>query len=117
MALRVGHHDDDAFVVLVPFASRLPTEGTYELDSLVHVVDGDIEMDPNLAHLRLCNGLEDEPRLRITAMAQIDPPFLRGTRFATEQRSPELCYSLRVEAVESYAGPDIWHSATIRPIF
>ena len=115
MFLRICHHDDDAIVVLVPFASGLPAEDADEFDSLVDVVDGDIEMDANLPHLGFHDRLEDESRLRVTAMAQIDPSFVSWPRFASEQRTPELCYALRFEAIDGDTGPDVGHFATLRP--
>ena len=84
MCLRICHNDDGAIVVLVPFAGSLPTEDADEFDSFVDVVDDDIEMDTSLSHLGFLNRLEDEPRLRVTAMAEIDPPLLRWPRSASE---------------------------------
>lgn len=117
MALRVGHNDDDALVIPMPFAGSSPTEGADQIDCLVDVVDRDIEMDTVLTRLWFRDRLEDEPRLGITAMTEIYPSPYGRTWFAIEQRTPELCDSLRFEAVKGDTGPEVGYFATLRPSF
>lgn len=87
MALRIGHDGDDAFVVVVTFAGKSPAQNGYEFDCIIDVVNGDIELDTILAHLRLGNRLKHDPGLGIVARTEIYPPFLRWAGVAPKQRA------------------------------
>lgn len=73
VALGISHDDDRTLVVVVPLAGRPSAQGGDELDCLADVVDGDVEVDADLARLRLGNRLEHQPRLGIAPMAKVDP--------------------------------------------
>ena len=109
VALGIGHDDDYALVVVVPFAGGPSSQAGNELDSLVDVVDGHVKMDADLPCLRLGNRLEDQPRLGIAAMAQVDPAGLRRPRLATEQGAPEARHPLRVHTVDGHSRHEVRH--------
>ena len=117
VALRVSHDDHDTFVVLMPFPGTVPAECADSFDGLVDVVDGNVKMHTVLATLWFGHGLEDEPRLRVPAMPEVDPSVLSWTWFTLEQGAPELRYALGVEAVEGDTGPNSGHLPTLRPTF
>lgn len=117
MTLGIGHDGDDAFVVFVSFTGGSSSQRGHEFDRLTDVVNGDVEMDATLTHLRLSNRLEHESGLRITANAEVHPPFLGRARFATQRCTPEPCHSLRVKAVEGHPGPHRRHRTTLRRTF
>jgi hypothetical protein len=109
VALGIGHDDDYALVVVVSFVGGPSSQAGNELDSLVDVVDGHVKMDADLPCLRLGNRLEDQPRLGIAAMAQVDPAGLRRPRLAAEQGAPEARDPLRVRAVDGHTRHEVRH--------
>jgi hypothetical protein len=109
VALGIGHDHDYALVVVVSFAGGPSSQDGNELDSLVDVVDGHVKMDADLPCLRLGNRLEDQPRLGIAAMTQVDPADLRRPRLATEQGAPEARDPLRVHAVDGHSRHEVRH--------
>src|ERR1700683_1061929 len=109
VALGIGHDDDYALVVVVSFVGGPSSQAGNELDSLVDAVDGHVKMDADLPCLRLGNRLEDQPRLGIAAMAQVDPAGLRRPRLATEQGAPEARDPLRVRAVDGHSRHEVRH--------
>jgi hypothetical protein len=109
VALGIGHDDDYALVVVVSFAGGPSSQADNKLGSLVDVVDGHVKMDADLPCLRLGNRLEDQPRLGIAAMAQVNPAGLRRPRLATEQGAPEARDPLRVHAVDGHSRHEVRH--------
>lgn len=73
VAFGIGHDDDRTLVVVVSFAGRSSSEGGNQLDGLVEIVDGDVQMYADLTRLRLGNRLEHQSRQGVAAMAEIDP--------------------------------------------
>jgi hypothetical protein len=112
--LGIGHHNDHAVVVLVSFAGEPSAQRGCELDRLVDVVNADVKMYSDFAHLWFPDRLEDDTRLRITATTEIHPAFFRRARIATEQSAPEPRHSLRVKTVNGDSGPNVRHRATLR---
>jgi hypothetical protein len=49
----IGHDDYRTVAVVMAFAGGPSSQGGYELDGLIDVGDGDVEMDADFAHLRL----------------------------------------------------------------
>src|SRR5580700_4406136 len=116
VSLRVGHDNDDALVVVVSLPREPSAQRGDELDGLAEVVNSDVDMDSDLAHLRLGNRLEHQPRLRIAAMPEVDPAVLRRPRLPTEQRTPEARHSLRVNAVDRHTRHKVRHRHNSRAI-
>ena len=58
MTLGIGHNDDHTLLIVVSFTGGPSSQGGDEPNGLVDVADGDVEMDPDLAHLWLGNRLE-----------------------------------------------------------
>jgi hypothetical protein len=69
VALGICHHDHDAFVVVVPLTGKPAPQGGHEVDTLVYVVDGKAEMDPDLALLWFLDRLEHDARLGVASLA------------------------------------------------
>src|SRR5262245_44489218 len=109
MLLGIGHHDDHAFVVVVPLTGEPAAERGDLGDAPVDVVDRDVEMQPYLAALRLGHGLKDKPGLRVTWLAEVDPAGLGRPLRAVQQRAPESRHSFHVDAVEGHSDPAVRH--------
>jgi hypothetical protein len=109
VALGIGHDDDCAFVVVMSLAGHLSAQRGHELDGLVDVVDGHVQMDADLPCPRLGNRLEHQPRLGIAAMAQVEPAALRRPRLATDKGAPEARDTLRVHAVDGHTRHNARH--------
>lgn len=109
VAFGIGHDDDYALVIIVSFAGGSSTQAGNEIDGLVDVVDGHVEMDADLPCLRLGNRLEDQPRLGIAAMPQVDPAVPRRPQLATEHCAPETRDALRVHAVDGHSRHEVRH--------
>jgi hypothetical protein len=109
VALGIGHDDDRTLGVVVSFTGEPSSQRGNELDRLLNLVHGDVEMNADLAHLRLGNRLEHQSRLGIAAMAKINPAVLRRPRLATEQGTPKARHALRVNAVERHSRHNVRH--------
>lgn len=109
VALGIRHDDDHTLGVVVSFTGELSSQRGNELDGLLDLIDGDIEMNADLAHLRLGNRLKHQSRLGIAAMAKINPAVLRRPRLATEQGTPKTRHPLRINAVEGHARDNVRH--------
>ena len=109
VALRIGHDDDCALVVVVSFAGRPSAQAGNELDGPLDIVDGHVNMDADFARLRLGNWLEHQAGLGIAAMAQVDPAVLRRPWLATQQGAPEARDPLGVNAVDGHTRHYVRH--------
>jgi len=69
MPLRVGHHEHDAHVVVVPLVGPPSTELLDLAAANVDVIDLHVQVQPNL-----WNRLEGQPRLLVEARPNACPP-------------------------------------------
>ncbi len=102
MVLGIGHHDDDTFVVVVPLTGGPTSQREHRLDSFVDIVDGKVQMHPDLALLSLVDGLEHETRQNIASVTQVDPVAMGGPGSAVEQSAPEPSDTLDVNTVNCH---------------
>lgn len=107
MVFGICHYDDNTFVVIVSLTREAPTQVDNTLDALVDVGHGDVEMNADLSSFRFGHRLENEPRLKVAAPAEVHPAVLRGTGFAIEEGAPEPGDALGVDTIDGDPGPDI----------
>ena len=70
MVLGIGHHHDDTFVVVVPLTGGPTSQREHRFDTFVDIVDGKVQVQPDLALLSLVDGLEYETRQNIASVTQ-----------------------------------------------
>lgn len=74
MPLRVGHHEHDAHVVVVPLVGPPSTELLDLAAANVDVIDLHVQVQPNLCRPGLRNRLQGQPRLLVEARPDACPP-------------------------------------------
>jgi hypothetical protein len=112
VVLWIGHDDDHARVVVMPFTGGSTSKTDHRRHGLIDVVDGDVEVNSHLADRGLGHWLKHQSRLRVTPLAEMDPALLRRPGLATQQGAPEPGHPFGIEAVDRHTGPHVRH----RPI-
>ena len=99
VALRIGHDEDHALVVVVPLAGVPATEPRHGGHRVVDVVGADVEVHAVLALLGLRHRLEVQHRSALGHRSEPPPSRQRLAQLAPQDRRPEPGHCLDVDAV------------------
>jgi hypothetical protein len=111
--LGINHDDDETLVVIVSLTTEPSAQVCDKFDRLIHVLDGDVEMNTDLPPLRFRDRLEHQTGLSVAPMAEVHPAVLRRAGLATEQSAPKAGHTFWIEAVDGHARPHARHGSTL----